>query len=380
MKFRVSVYLLLILLSLAVPLRLHNFFNGQPIASAYLFLVSGILLVVVSFLLINKFVDKDSAFIISLLIAISPHTIFLSKGAYSPNLSVFIFILLLFCFLQFIKTGKNLYTFLMYFLIGIGVQMHYTFLANSIIVFLLTLLFKYKLVLNYRFYLYAFLGFLIPLIPFIAGQFQLGFVDFTNISKYLFSNKHLFVSWQTVINKLIYPFEIYFPREYLATYLQVFVSSIYFIILFFTIFIAFSKTNLSNFTKIILGFYFLGVLISILLGLSYWWWYQDFFSLTILIMVGVVVVYLFKYAKLKFLWLVVISIFIFWNLTWLDKIYLTPRTPDIPERMANIIINDIKTNGVSSKQYGIMVFDLVSNGSGFEQRYFLEKASYFRKK
>src|SRR3989344_4014733 len=133
-------------------------FNFDPIGAVYFEVFDGLLLVVLGFFLFRKFVDLGTAFIFSLLITLSPLAISLSKGSWNPHPQLLVTLLLVFSFMQFIKTNTLKYIFISAFLVGVGVQLHYTFLTNLLSLILMIFIFKRRSVLNYKIWLLLICG------------------------------------------------------------------------------------------------------------------------------------------------------------------------------------------------------------------------------
>lgn len=356
-------------------------FKGEPISPVPLFLVSGVLLIALVYWMLNKFVDSKTAVIGSLIFAFSPHLIFLSKGAYLPNLQPVTILLTLFCIFKVIRAKDEgiefKYIFLIYFLLGAGVQFHYTFLANLISITLLLLIFTPKIFKSYKYYLVSSAGFLIPLLPFIIGQLQNDFYDFRGIWQYVFESKNQerIITLQVIIDRLTFPFAIYFPADKLPYYLNFFIKPFFIFCSMLIGFIAFSKNKLSFFAKIIFVYFLLSVFLSFLFRFQFWWWYHDYFSVVVLLFAAIIISYVYQQIKMPVAWVVVFSLFIWWQIFYLPDIYQIPRTAQSVQESAQIIVNDLLRNEVN-RPVNIYISSPLSTHEGFEYRYLIEKQGF----
>lgn len=356
-------------------------FRGEAISPAILFLLSGVLLVAIVYWLLKKYTDVITAVLGSLIFACSPHLIFMSKGAYVPNLQSIAILLTLFCVFKVInvkdKAIEFKYVFLTYFLLGIGAQLHYTFLANVVSVTVLFLIFIPKLFRSYKFYLLSVSGFLIPIIPFIIGQFQNDFYDFKGILEYVLESKNQgrTVYFQTLIDRITFPFTIYFPNDKFPYYLNFFVKPFFIFCLIFIGFIAYSKNKFSFFTKVIFTFFIISVLFSLFGRLQFRWWYHDFFSAVVLIFASIIVSYVYQRIKVPIAWILVFGLFIWWQIIYLWDIYQIPRTAGSVQESVQIIVDDLLKSGKSGP-VDIYVSNSLSPHEGYEYRYLIEKKGF----
>jgi hypothetical protein len=351
-------------------------FNGDPFAPVVLFLIFGIGIVLVSFIYLSKRVDTKTAFIISFLLAISPHAISASRGAYSPYLEISFSILMLFVLHEFLKTKNLKYIFWTYFIIGSGLQMHYTFLANAISVSLIVFFFSKKTLTSYKFYLSASSGFLLPLLPFIIGQFFLNFQDFKGLFAYLLMEKPRAISLSSILDRIIYPFSVYYESDYLSWFFKMLSAPFYLGMLVIPVYVAFSKSNLRDCSRLVLAVFGLGVIQSIFSGLKFWFWYQDFFSITTLLLIGISISFLQSNKNTKWLSYLIFSICIIWSLYKPTDTLGFGRGPEVPPEVAKIILADIQKQPDRNYNFGILTDDLVSNDQGFEYRYFIERENF----
>lgn len=356
-------------------------FNQDPIAPVYLFLICGVLTVWISYLFLKKFVDIETAIISSIIFSLSPHLIFLSKGAYLPNLQPIATLLMLFFLTGFIFKYKERKEFNFreifwcYFLIGAGLQFHYTFLANLITVTILLIIFSIKIFKNIKFYLYSIFGFLIPLVPFLIGQFKNNFSDFYGIWNYLIlsGNQKRIILFQTIVDRLTFPFTIYFSIDSLPYYINFLAKPLFVLIILVAGFMAFTKNRFSLVTKILLSFLLISELISFFGKTQFWWWYYDYFSIVILLLISIIISFFYHLRKFKFIWLGIFSIFIWWEIFSIPKLYQIQRSVEMVKDVSQKIFQDAKEKKIAS--ISIFVESTVSLHQGFEYRSLLERDS-----
>lgn len=326
------------------------------------------------FLFLRKIIDFSTAFIFLILASFSPHAIFLSRGSWNPNLIPFLSILFILTTYQFIKSAKWKFIFLSFLLVGVGVQLHYTFVINLIGLLFAIAILKKETFLNKNFYIFSMLGLIVPLAPFLIGQFITNFEDVKNLISYIVNLKtsNVFLTPNIILSYLIFPFTTFFPTDQLPFPLKLLTTPIYLLILLIVFLISLSKTNLSLISKIILIIFMTGFVLSIRMGLRFYDHYFYGISGLVLLMVSLIISYLFKYAKLKILWAALFVVFLGWEISLMPGVYQISRTPQAVYKITNEIIKDYKANA-SSKPVGIYVISPVTLKEGYEYRYELEK-------
>lgn len=349
-------------------------FNNDPIGPVYFEIFDSLLLVVLGFLLLYKFVDFATACIFTLLITLSPFAIALSRGSWNPNPQLLVTVLFIFSFMQFVKTNAFKYIFISALLLGLGVQMHYTFLTNVLSLFLMILLFKRNSLLNYKMWFLLVSGFLLPLTPFLIGQFLNGFSDINQA--YLFvvqsgSQKRVFIL-KSLFDRFSFPFSIFFPYDHLSWFFRLLAQPFYLFLLGSVVLIAFLKTHLSLFTKIVLIVFFSGEVLSMLMRTPFYMHYHYSMAILALILISIYISFLYRYAKIKFLWLPVLIIFIVWEVFLLPKYYGVSRPAKVIFDVSKKIIEDINLRP-KDPIVGIYAFSPVTLSAGLEYRYMLEK-------
>ncbi len=353
-------------------------FRGDPIGPVVLFLISGVAIPILSYIFFKEFLGYKEAFLGSLLFALSPHAIFVSKGAYSPNLQILTCLFLIYCVLKFIKTEKGRYLFLAYLSVGIGIQFHYNFLANLITLTFILVLFKRKEILNIRYFIYGFMGFSIPLLPFLIGQVKLNYEDIKGIHEYLITPKPR-GSFKFIVDRLVFPFSIYFPVDKLPWFFALVVKPFFILIIFTAMIISFLKNKMSREVRVILAFYISSVFLAIYMDLNYWWWYTDFFSVSALLLVCLVITYLYRSKRLKSLWIGVFAIFIWWEIFQIPSVYGIGRSPLITKHISTVIADDVIKSNIKSP-IGVISLNSITPKEAYEYRYLLERDGVATKK
>jgi hypothetical protein len=350
-------------------------FMGSPLGPVVLFLLGGMGLVALGYYLCLKFADLKTAIIFSLLLTFSHFLIFLSKGAYSPNLQPLFSIALIYFFLSFLKTEKYKYVLLIFLIIGIGVQFHYLFLLNAIIFGILFLIFCTKVFLNWKFYLNATLGFLIPLIPFLIGQTYLDFQDLSGIYMYLTEPEQQVeraITFQTITDRLVYPFTNYFSNEALPWFIEKLIIPFYLIAISIVILLSIKKSKLSLFSNTVVTYFLIGAVLSIIANLRFFWWYQGYFSITALLIISCLISYLLHYKYWRYAGLIIFLLLLYWQITLLPNVYKIGRMPALIYKVDQIIRRDLASNA-NQPAVGIIVDTEISQRQGFDYRYVLEK-------
>lgn len=344
-------------------------FNGDPFGPVVLFFLSGMLLVIFSFFFFKEFAGLPGAFLGAILFALSPHAIFISKGAYIPNLQILVCLVLLYFLIKFVRTNKLTYVFLAYLSIGIGVQFHYNFLGNILTASLVLLLFKGFKVVKLKVIGLALAGFLLPLLPFLIGQIYLNFEDLKGVYHYLIDSNQK-GSFRFFAERLAYPFSIYFSTDNTPWYISFLAKPVFLLILIASLIISFTSSKQSLEARIILLFFLISAVLSTLMNLKFWWWYTDFYSVATLVLVCIVILYLYQYAKIKFLWLALFAVFIWWEIYNLPLVYGIGRTPQALKSIVQVIINDRKNSKALIK---LVSFNPITPRQAYEHRYLLEK-------
>lgn len=342
--------------------------NFQPIGAVYLNLLCSLLLVLVSYIFLKRNVGSISALATAILLTFSFHAIFLGRGSWNPNI-IPLFSVLLFLFLtNFIKNNRRKSLFLSFIILGIGVQLHYTFLANIIAVLACLLLFKPRTFLELKNLGVMVVGFVIPLIPFIYGQFQLSFADFIALKNYLISPQIQQIHNVPLYSRLVFPFQIYFIPDSQEANLQVVILLTTGVLFLTSTLLAFSKTRIGLISKLLLVFMIIDTILAIYFKIPLNWWYFEHFALITIYLIGIVIEYL--YSKQKYLCFLISFIFIVYELFVINNAYRLNRTPQIVYKISQVIEHDYTS---LNKSLSLYVLSPVTTTDGYEYRYLLEK-------
>lgn len=344
--------------------------SGDPIGPVLFFLIVGLTIVVLSYVWALRFANVYTAIIFSSAIATSPHLIFLSKGAYSPNLQPFILLFLLWFLFSYLRNHRTKDLIFTYLLIGIGVQFHYVFLANLLTVSLLILLTDRKS-LSWQKVTLASLAFISPLLAFLLGQLQNNLLDLKNIYHYTFKTASSISTYRLgLLDTFGYPFSIYFSYEMIEWPWRIFLSSITLLVVFLNVLIAFR--NNSYLTKLILSFYLLSFIWAVVMNLKLDWWYFEYFSLLSLFLIANVISYIYQVNPKKYLWFLLLLV-VFWRqIFMLPDAYKVDRPVSIVKETSERIIQGTDR----TKPISIFVLTNASSNLGYEYRYFLEQSGF----
>jgi len=348
-------------------------FQFNPFGPVALALFCGLSLIVLTYLYFSKWGDYPTAIFSSILLAFSPVAIFISRGDWNPNVQPLFFLLLLYFLTHLIKKGGYRYIFLVFLVLGIGIQLHYTFAANILATVIILLIYKPRVFIDYRFWLSSLAGFIGPNIPFLLGQFQTNFFDITNLWQYLTGgseSKALPFLFQTVIDRTTFPLTVYFPTYFFSWFLKLFVTPIYLLILIIVVVIAFTKNSVSFPARLLLIFFAVGVTVSGFLKIDFLEHYYEEFAVSVVLFAGLIVSYLYTQARIKLLWVLVLFLFLFWQVSNFSIVYKVSRTSGAVFRESQTILNDIPNN--KKNIYGIYYMTPISLSEGYELRYLLE--------
>lgn len=343
--------------------------SGDPIGPVLLFLISGIALVALAYLLALRFGNIFLAIIFSALAGLSYHLIYLSKGAYSPNLQPLLFLALLWFLLSYLESKRMFNLFCVYLLIGIGVQFHYVFLANLLTVTLIIILVDVKNS-NWKNFAICSSGFLLPLVPFLTGQIGNGFLDIRNLFHYLFQDVSLVVDQRiSLMEVLSLPFSIYFSFKTIDWPWRIFFPGIVLLIIGLNFLIAFRKGSVAETTRVCLGVYFLSVIWAMVMRLKLEWWYFEYFSILSLFFVANTISFIYQYSVGRYVWLVLLAI-VFWR-----EIFLLPAAYSVsrPASLVRNVTEKIISEANKTKPVSIYLVTTLSGKAGYEYRYLLEK-------
>ena len=350
-------------------------FDFSAIAPVHLMFLAGMLTILISFFLVKKQTDSLTALLVSFLIATSPIAVFLSRGSWNPNIEPVFVVLLLLSLFSLIKTGRLIFAFVTFLILGIGIQLHYTFAANIISSTLILLIFRPKIFKDYRFYLISAAGFLLPLSTFFYGQFLNHFQDL-KIFKFAATtpdNPYEKFGLATLLRRLVYPFRVYLPFDDFPL-IKPFAYLIYSLILAGSVAIAFTKSKLSFITRVLVIFYLSDALISMAARINYYEHYYEEFAILTLFLSGLSISYLFKLKKLIVLAIAGFLLLAVWQLKEIPQIYQISRTPQVAYQISDVVSSDARLN--HKNNFGVFVVSPVTLHQGFEHRYLIETQGF----
>ncbi|MCL5746900.1 MAG: glycosyltransferase family 39 protein [Patescibacteria group bacterium] len=168
-------------------------FNYDPVGPAVMVALFGIATVWLVYKLGREFFNNKVGVVAALIYAISPLVITYSRSSWNPNPLPFFAILIVYFLYKAVDKNNVKLFFLVGFLLGIAIQLHYlaTFLGVIIGVYVLvTRLFFKENLLNsikrtLRDYMYLFLGFVVGWSPFLAFEVRHGFPDFKSLISFI---------------------------------------------------------------------------------------------------------------------------------------------------------------------------------------------------
>ena len=151
------------------PFLLLGKFN--PLSLGYLSIAIDIAAIFAMFYLLLRNIDLKTALVGAFLYAACPFAILHSRMPLHVNLSAFFTILSLILLTEYLRSKKNIYFFILCFILGVFIQIHLT--AIILIGVFFAFLYK-KIKINYL--LIGLFVFLFPLIPFLIGDSRESFV------------------------------------------------------------------------------------------------------------------------------------------------------------------------------------------------------------
>lgn len=360
---------------LITPLTLILNFN--PIAPVIFNLICGLLLIIAVFIFLNKYINFPAAFIGASFATLSPHLIFLSRGSWNPNPEPLFVIGLLYCLISLIKTSKIQYILYAFLILGVGVQLHYTFAVNLPAAILLLIIFKPKIFRNLKFYPLSLIGLFLPLLPFLIGQIQNNFIDLHYLNEYLNdpSSGAKTILMSTIIDRLIFAVDIFYPREGFIYYVSWLLKTLVFATMLGLVYISASKHKFNQVVKILISYFLICAFITGYIAIPFKWWYYHSFSIVVILLLSILIAYIYDHKKISFLWAGLFGIFIYWQIHLLPETYQVARSAQSVEKSSYIIINDIPDSPELS-DIGIYVRSPVTLTEGYEYRFFIERNGF----
>jgi len=180
--------------------------NYNPVGPAVMVALFGITTVYLVYSIGKRLFGVEVGLVASGIYALSPLVISYSRSSWNPNIVPF-FAILLFYLLWDVKVhGHWNRLFWIGIILGIGLQLHYTFLALFAVVGL-WLLFYGRSLSYLKQYAMGFLGFIIGFFPFLAFEIRHGFMNIRSILLFVFEGKDTGFSLSHFVDNVI---DVYF--------------------------------------------------------------------------------------------------------------------------------------------------------------------------
>lgn len=160
----------------------------NPVGPAIMVALFGIVTIFLVYWIGKRIFNFEIGLVASLLYALSPLIISYSRSSWNPNIVPFFSILLFYFLWDIVAQGHWKRLFWVGIILGIGLQLHYTFLALFGVVGLWFLLYGRKTAYM-RYYLQGILGFFVGFSPFLAFEIRHGFLNIRSIVLFVFEGK-----------------------------------------------------------------------------------------------------------------------------------------------------------------------------------------------
>lgn len=160
--------------------------NFDPVKSSYAFMIFGCLMIVPLYYGVRNLIDKNTAYLISILYAFLPLYIDHTRFFFGPNFQLTLIPILIFLMGQYRKTLRPVFIFLIFTFSGILLQFHYQFA-----IVILGLLVYYFLQSKSKFYflLLSILGLIVGFLPMIVFEIKNQFYNLRILALYVNSPK-----------------------------------------------------------------------------------------------------------------------------------------------------------------------------------------------
>lgn len=169
--------------------------NMDPVGPAIFIALTGVVSVYLIYLLAKRWFGETPALLSSFMYSIFPMVVSFSRNSWNPNLVPLIVLLIIYVldklvFHQVSGSSKSWLTF--GGLVGVLVQLHYMALVYVGVVSIIVFIAYFKKIKELlKGFLYALVGFLLVMLPFIVFEFRNNFVNIHAIEKLLFAtNEH----------------------------------------------------------------------------------------------------------------------------------------------------------------------------------------------
>lgn len=350
-------------------------FNGSPLFVITPNLLGNILLILLSFFILLKLFGFETAFVFASLLTFSPHYIDLSRGSWNPNLQPALSFFIVSPFLYYLKLSKDRFLFLSFFIFGIGIQLHYTFISLLLPIFISLIIFKKQDFLKVKFWRIVSLGILIPLLPFLFGQVINNYQDLIGIWEYLQNNstsQNRLINIRPFLDRLIYPFNLYFAPEYLSWFFTFFAFPIILVTVIINTLFSFKMPEKRLPITLFLIFLLSSAFVAMIMRFNYYWHYHASYSIYLLVLISILIGVTLKIKYLRILSFAFFCFLLLWEVFNISHIYSVKRSIALVEGVSNQIVADAKQRNDNS--LGIFLLSPLTPSEGFEYQYLIEKA------
>jgi hypothetical protein len=352
------------------PLIISGFDPIMPVLVAVLI---NVLTVAMGYKLLKDFATRRAAVYFGILAVLSPYLIHLARGSWNPNPQPLVALVLLYALMKLIERPTFRYMLVLGLTIGCGVQLHYTFLSNAITSFLIILVFRPRLLIDWRLYLAGGLGLALPLIPFAIGQAQNNLEDIRGLVHYMRKGQTNFadvVNPALFIKHVMSPFLSFFGPLGSGKVAVVFPVVLWSFVLLLVSLSARAKP-VHKLAGVALLFYGLGALQIHTKNLIHPY-YHLFYSIVVLVLVALALDYLTKKRAWAGIGLCVA--FLLWEAATLPATYRVDRTASAVSRAADLVYTDAAKNPARSGPLTrVYLESTISSWEAFEYRFFLER-------
>ncbi len=159
----------------------------DPVGPAIMVALFGIATILLLYRFCSEYFGRFAGLVASSLYAVSPLVIAYSRSSWNPNIVPFFSTLLIYICLKLIEQKKVLYALYIGIILGIGIQLHYTFLFLFPVVIIWIVLYGRSVILPSV--LYGLVGFIIGFSPFLAFEFRHEFTNSKGILAFVFAGK-----------------------------------------------------------------------------------------------------------------------------------------------------------------------------------------------
>jgi 4-amino-4-deoxy-L-arabinose transferase-like glycosyltransferase len=162
--------------------------NFNPVGPAIMVALFGIATIYLVYYVGKRIFGSEVGLVASCLYALSPLVIAYSRSSWNPNIVPFFGILLFFFLWDVIVNNHWKHVFWIGIILGIGLQLHYTFLALFGVVCVWFLLYG-KDHSRIKHYVFGCIGFFVGFSPFLAFEVRHGFINIRSILSFVFEGK-----------------------------------------------------------------------------------------------------------------------------------------------------------------------------------------------